>query len=340
MQMLKRVFVSLIAIMLVFTITACGKKSKEDVQADLNKTAEKMDGYKANATLTIRTGVEAQTYNVEILHKKPSFYRVILKNTKKGQSQIIIRNDTGVFVLTPALNKSFKFQSDWPLNSSQAYLYESLIKDVLLDKNAKFTDGEKTYTFETKTNYQNNNMMPSQKVIFNKKNLAPKSVKIMDTDKNPMVEVSFKDFKFNAKSDKKDFDVNNNMKAAQVEGVPTMAQSGDSVAIMYPTESALPEGVSLQKEEEVEMNNSVRTILTYSGEKDFTIIQEKSTVAEVSTPIASSGEPVDLGDVIGILTSQSLSWSTDGVEYMIASEDLTTEEMIEVASSVGQMAEK
>ena len=32
---------------------------------------------------------------------------------QKDQSQIILRNEEGVFVLTPALNKSFRFQSDW-----------------------------------------------------------------------------------------------------------------------------------------------------------------------------------------------------------------------------------
>ena len=53
---------------------------------------------------------------------------------QKDQSQIILRNEEGVFVLTPALNKSFRFQSDWPQNSSQAYLYESLVRDILQDK--------------------------------------------------------------------------------------------------------------------------------------------------------------------------------------------------------------
>ena len=57
-----------------------------------------------------------------------------LQNAKKDQSQIILRNEEGVFVLTPALNKSFRFQSDWPQNSSQAYLYESLVRDILQDK--------------------------------------------------------------------------------------------------------------------------------------------------------------------------------------------------------------
>ena len=57
-----------------------------------------------------------------------------------------MRNEEGVFVLTPALNKSFRFQSDWPQNSSQAYLYESLVRDILQDKkNLTFEKTDKYY---------------------------------------------------------------------------------------------------------------------------------------------------------------------------------------------------
>ena len=41
---------------------------------------------------------------------------------------LIIKNDDGVYVLTPQINKSYKFQSKWPENSSQIYLIESIIK--------------------------------------------------------------------------------------------------------------------------------------------------------------------------------------------------------------------
>src|SRR5690625_5969794 len=54
---------------------------------------------------------------------KKDLYRVALTNPEdeKG-SQVILKNEDGVFVLTPALDKSFKFQTDWPENSSQPYL--------------------------------------------------------------------------------------------------------------------------------------------------------------------------------------------------------------------------
>ena len=41
--------------------------------------------------------------------------------------------------MTPSLNKSFKFQSDWPYNSSQAYIMSSILKDLEDDDNAVFS---------------------------------------------------------------------------------------------------------------------------------------------------------------------------------------------------------
>lgn len=76
---------------------------------------------------------------------------------------------TEVFVLTPSLNKSFRFQSDWPNNSSQVYLFESLVKDVQNDSDAVFTAKEKKYVFETKTNYQHNKCSQRKKSRLTKK---------------------------------------------------------------------------------------------------------------------------------------------------------------------------
>ena len=88
------------------------------------------DIIQSQSKMTIETGNDPQEYHVEIWYKKPELYRVYLENPKKDQSQVILRNGNGVFVLTPSLNKSFRFHSDWPNNSSQVYLFESLVKDI------------------------------------------------------------------------------------------------------------------------------------------------------------------------------------------------------------------
>lgn len=336
----KRLVLFLVGLLAVVALVGCGEKSQADVVQALEKKVEEMSGYKAKGKMTLQTGNDPQEYEIEIWHKGPTYYRVNLKNSQKEQSQMILRNDEGVFVLTPALNKSFRFQSDWPQNSSQAYLYESLVKDILKDADAKFSSAEDKYVFETKTNYQNNKMLPIQEITFNKKDLTPTMVKVMDTDRNPLVVVEFTSFEFNASFDDNSFDVEKNMSSAQIE-VPTMA-TGDRepFAVKYPLEQ--PNGAKLVKETEIDTENGKRVILTFEGEKSFTLIQES---AEIATPASAStstyvnGSPADLGFTIGAMSDTSLTWTHDGVDYMLASEDLTTDELIMVAKSVqGQTA--
>jgi outer membrane lipoprotein-sorting protein len=331
--MRRNLFGVLLSIFLIFTLAACGAKSQEDVVKALDEKMEKMSSYKAEAKLTLTTGSEPQVYDVEIWYKQPSYYRVNLKNAEKDQNQMILRNDEGVFVLTPALNKSFRFQSDWPKNGSQAYLYESLVKDILNDSTANFKATKDHYVFETKTNYPNSKMLPKQEITLNKKDLSPVSVKVMDTDMNPLLTVEFSKVEFNAKFDKDAFDTEKNMTRAQLD-VPTMAQEGDgALEVMYPLD--LPAGVEPVEEKEIATENGKRIVMTFGGEKSFTFIQEKARVLPAtSTSTLIEGEPIDLGFAIGALTDNSLTWSYKGVDFMIASNDLTPEEMMMIARSV------
>jgi outer membrane lipoprotein-sorting protein len=322
----------------MLALTGCVEKGKDDIVKDLDAKVKSMKGYEAEAKLSIKTGTEVQEYDVDIWHSKPSFYRVSLKNAKRDQSQIILRNTDGVFVLTPALNKSFRFQSDWPQNSSQSYLYESLVRDIIKDKEATFKSTDKNYVFSTKTNYQNHNMIPKQEITLDKKNLAPVSVKLLDSDSNVLVEVAFSKMKFDAKFDKGAFDMKKNMSGAQME-VPTVAKENKPFAVLYPTE--LPEGMKMKEEKELQTSNGKRVIVTYGdSKKSLTLIQEKAKASPTSDPISVSGEPVDLGFAVGVLTENGVTWSHEGVEYTLASKGLEQHEILSVARSIYEKAEK
>ncbi|ASV67252.1 outer membrane lipoprotein carrier protein LolA [Cytobacillus sp. FSL W7-1323] len=333
--MKKKFFWLLMGLAITVTLAACGTKSQEDVTKDLSSKLESLKSYKAEAKMTLQTGSEPQSYDIEIWHKNPEFYRVALKNTEKDQSQMILKNKEGVFVLTPALNKSFRFQSDWPNNSSQAYLYESLIEDIQNDKEAKFKATEDHYVYETKTSYQNNQMLPLQEITLNKSDLSPVSVKVMDAERTPVVTVDFSNVKFNEELDNKDFDTKKNMTGAQLE-FPVMAEVAEEedFTVFYP--ESLPE-VELVSEKEVETEEGKRVILTYEGEdKSFTMIQEKAVIVQTSggEEAMMNGDPVDLGFTVGAVSDNMVSWTQNGVDYMIASTNLSKEEMIQIAQSV------
>ncbi len=180
-------------------------------------------------------------------------------------------------------------------------------------------------------------MLPVQEIKLKKSDLSPVSVKVMDPDKNALVTVEFSNVKFNASFDKKDFDMQKNMTGAQLE-VPVMAEVEDQeFTVKYPQMDMAD--VKLVDEQEMKTEDGKRVVLTYDGEKSFTLVQEKAAVMPTSSVVTSvKGEPVDLGFTIGALSDNTISWTYQGVDYMIASNDLSPEEMSDIARSVqGEM---
>lgn len=335
--MKKKIWVAAVCFVFVLALAGCGKKSQTDVQNDLaNKVAE-MKGYQMTGEMTLKTSADEQKYQVEVWHQKPNFYRVSLTNENQGQTQMIFRNKEGVYVVTPALNKSYKFQSDWPNQSSQAYLYESLVKDITKDKEAKFKETDEAYVFEVKTNYSNKEALPMQEIAFEKDSLVPEYVKIKDEEGNIIVSIEFDDVKWNPNLKEKDFDTKKNMTSMRfTEEEATVNEQ--PISVLYPLIQF--EGVNLIEEKEITTDLGIRHVLVYGGEKNFTLIEEKAKVEDVAAIEAAMGDPVDLGVSMGILTDQMLAWTHQGVQFYLASSDLSQEEMVAVATSLTRAAMK
>jgi outer membrane lipoprotein-sorting protein len=322
----------LMGILFMLVLAGCGSKSQQEVVADMDKKLEKLQGYKANASVVLNAGEEPKKFNVEVWHKKPDHYLISLTNEKETTSQMILKNNEGVFVLTPHLNKSYRFQSDWPQNGSQWYLYESLVRDILNDSDREFTTTDGNYVFQTKTNYDHKDLQ-TQKITLSKKELKPVAVQIMGQDDDVLVDMKFDKVNFNPEFEEGAFDLQRNMTSAQLE-VPVMAQQGDeSLNVFYPLN--MPAGSELKSAKEFNTENGKKVVLQYTGEKSFTIIEQSIKASESSTkPVMASGEPVNLGHAIGTMSENAISWTYNGTDFMLASNDLSQSEMIDLASSV------
>lgn len=318
--------------MLLLLLSACGQKSQQDVTSSIKKKLNSLNSYKADATMTLYAGEKPSKYDVEIWYKKPDFYRIHLKNAKQQLSQMILKNNEGVFVLTPQLNKSYRFQSDWPKNGSQWYLYESLLKDILNDPQPSFDRGEGTYTFKTKTNYKHSDLK-SQQIVLSQKDLKPLRVKIMNDQNKMIVDMKFKDMKYNASFDDGAFDLRKNMTSANWQ-MPSSSKkaNGKSFQVFYPMN--LPKGTKMSAQK-VMNNNEKKYVLQYSGNKPFTLIEQKSKAwTDTVEPASVSGTPVNLGFAIGHLTGNSVSWTYNGTDFFLASKKLSQTQLVDVASTV------
>lgn len=338
MQKGRKFYYSLILLLtaVMVALAGCGSDSQEKVSKKIEKRLHEIDGYVAHAEMTMKTGQEARNYKIDVWFKKGEndYYRVDLTNEAEDNKQTILKNDEGVFVLTPVLNKSFKFQSDWPENNGQPYLYQSLINDMTQDQDATYTTTDEHYVFKTKTNYMNNKHLPFQEVYFDKKSYLPVHVKVLNENEEPLIEVTFHDIKINPQFTEADFnrDAILGKEDEEKESIASMAPI-ENFEVLLPL---VTKGADLIETEEVQLESGRRVISTFKGARNFTLIQEQIEAVPTSSGgnIEMNGELVHLGHSIGAVTNEMVEWNHQGTHFYLASEEMTIDELIEVASSV------
>ena len=158
-------FVTLVA---ALCLTGCGSLSDKEIKDNFIKDIESLKSYYMEGSLKLINNDDSYEYDVEVSYQKDDNYKVSLNNKGNNYEQIILKNKEGVYVITPSLNKSFKFQSDWPDNNSQSYLLGSVVNDLKKDNEYKFTQKDSDYIYTVKTNYPNNPKYTKQNIILDK----------------------------------------------------------------------------------------------------------------------------------------------------------------------------
>ncbi len=344
-------------------MTGCGKKDAASVVKDLNNVADKLESkqgaYQGSGTMTLYTGEQPQEYKVEVWYKNPSYYRISLANVQKDITQIVLRNDEGVFVLTPSLNKSFRFQSDWPDNQGQVYLYQTLVRGIVSDNNRQFVVDGDNYVFEVAANYQSSALV-RQKIWLDKKSYAPKQVQVSDSEAKVVVDVKFDNFKFDPEFTKDSFDMQKNMTAgaASENTVAEVDENGNPVVVPEGEEQSTPQvtaelgdfgiiepgyiptGVEFKDSNKIESSKDHAVLIRYDGIYQYTIMESRPLDRAVSL---APGSVIDLGFTVGLLSGdeqQTLTWMNEGVEYRITSANLPVSEMMQIAASMEEQSGK
>ena len=372
---MKKLIVLLISI--TFLLCGCGKETKEDILKDLKTSINSSKSYKVIGNMEISNDEETFTYSLESYYLKDNYYKVILVNQTNNHEQIILKNKEDIYVITPALNKSFKFQSEWPDNSSQAYLLGSIIKDIDNDKNAQVTE-DNGYIIKTTVNYPNNEELKYQKIYLNDKKEIEK-VEVYNENDIVKIKVTFEDIDLKAGLKPNDFKLENFVKedaksteteknkndsnedktkeqqeqtTNEPENTETTCDTNENEDcqnnetnnkieekttnienIIYPL--YIPSNTYLTSSETVETSSGNRVILTFSGEKNFVLIEEAMKSSNEMEIVPVYGEPLMLSESIGALSANSLSWDVNNVSYYLASTELTVKEMQAIANSLG-----
>ena len=364
---MKKIFLLLIVML---CIVGCGKEGKESVLKDFTNKINNASSYVLEGSMEISNDEETFTYSLESYYKKDNYYKVILVNQTNNHEQIILKNNNDIYVITPSLNKSFKFQSDWPNNSSQAYLLGNIVNDIKNDTKAEISERDNGYIIKSGVNYPNNEELKYQKIYLdNNKNVE--RVEVFNDSDIVKIKVVFSKIKLNENINKDEFNLNNYVKEEEkIDNKKENEQSNNTnnenidnnkdiceentnneecqnnnelneedkktaniENIIYPL--YIPSNTFLSSSEKIDTEFGNRVILTFSGEKNFVLIEEVSIKKDEMEIVPVYGEPLLLTESIGALSANSLSWDANNISYYLASTELSVNEMQSIANSLG-----
>lgn len=335
--MCRKVWLSVIALAMALSIAGCGVKDAKDVVSDLSQRAEEMESYISHGKMTIQSGKEPQEYDIEVWYKKPHFFRVAIKNIKKDITQILLRNEEGVYVLTPHLKKSFRFQSDWPYSGGQVYLYQTVIQSIIDDNERIFKAGKKEYQFEVVAKYPFNQHAHKQRIWFDHR-LNPHKVAVLSEANDELIKVEFSRFEENASFDKDAFDMQRNLEQFPQNDKSSLAAMANPSAKQAELETIIPEyipqGSRLQSEQTIQTPQGPVAVMRFAGEKSFTLTERHPQALEAGLPLM--GKPVELAGTVGVLLemgdSKRLTWTEEGIDYELIGK-LSVDELVQIANS-------
>ena len=319
--------------LLSVVLVGCTSKSKNDIYKDIIKKYENLESYELKGILQMINNESTYEYDVTSMYKKDNNFKVELINKTNNHRQIILRNNDGVFVVTPSLNKSFKFQTEWPYNNSQIYLIQSIMEDIKNDNNRKITKEKNSTIIESSVNYINNRNLQKQKVTFSKKNII-KSVEVYNDQNIVQIKIIFKKINLNKKIENDIFLLDKNISLETDEELQTTNKIDDVIYPMY-----LPTNVTLNEQNKFSIDNGERIILTFKNNEDqsFTFIQETSNSNDNNKVISLDGNIEHISDVIGVVNDNYIYWNNNGIDYYLSSSNIESEELIKVAKSVNSM---
>lgn len=321
---MKKYLVVLLGALCLF---GCGKADQSNVKDEFVKDISKKNSYLVKGTMNIISNEDTFSYNVTVA-KSNDNYRVNLVNTINNHEQVILRSNNEVYVVTPSLNKSFKFQSEWPDNGSQAYLLNSLVNDINNDSESKAEADGDGFIISSKVNYPNNANLVSEKIYLDKKSNL-KKVEVLDKDGKVKITVNYTsiDFKPTFKDDY--FKLESLIDEECCKDKETSALMDDIVYPLY-----LPSNTYLSTKDTVNTESGNRVILTFTGDSPFTLIEEKTVANSEFEIIPVYGEPLMLSETMGALSSNSLYFTSNNVDFYLSSDKLSGNELLTIAESI------
>lgn len=231
-----------------------------------------------------------------------------------------------------------------------------LVNDVMNDDQVHIEKGEETF-IQVRVNYPNNNTLYSEKIYLDKDH-GVKKVEVLDQDGNVKITLDVNSIDYKPKFDDEYFDLDTlvtdeeilddkeNSKDKDIEEAKEKEEIKENVDEKIEEESTgsilddiiyplyVPANTHLSSEDTISTDSGNRAILTFAGDSPFVLVEEVSRSFDEMEIIPVNGEPLMMADSIGALSSNSLYWTSNGIDYYISSTSLDSSELVTIAEGL------
>ena len=154
--------------------------------------------------------------------------------------------------------------------------------------------------------------------------MNPLKVSVYDDNGNVVISMNFNKIKYNKYIPNSVFKLNNNL------NIKETFESTNELLSVYPLD--IPSGTHLSHEDKSEDGKSV--IMTFDGDKPFTLVEEVLEPMNDMTVVPTFGEPMYLNDGYGTVSDNSVYFTSGKNSYYLVSDALNKDELLSIASSI------
>lgn len=296
----------------------------------LESVNENLNSYQLEATMELNNGEEQRNFNVKVSYfkKEGDLFRVSLYDTTINQEQIMLRNEEGVYVLTPTLNQVYQFKSGWPLNSAKPYIYQSLLE--VFDgeyTTQKVSDG---IIVTSQPNYKNSPQYVKQEIKFTN-DLKPVWVHLYDNQNNVLVNVTFTSVELGVEFSEDFFNLSKNMEQSRENLSSSTGATFDDLPLMV---TGADINVSVKDQTNANIDGEKVYIMSYEGDASFTVVQKIVEGSEEMSVTELEGDLVLLINGFAAMEDDKVTYLYNGVECTIYGDNLSVSNYITIANGL------
>ena len=290
-----------------------------------------LSSYQLEATMELNNGEEQRKFAVSVSYMKKDeddLFRVSLYDTTINQEQIMLRNEEGVYVLTPTLNQVYQFKSGWPLNSAKPYIYQSLLE--VFDgeyTTQKMSDG---LIVTSEPSYKNAPQYVKQEIKFTN-DLKPVWVHLYNENNDVLVNVTFTKVEVGVGFEEEYFNLSKNMESARENLSSTTGATFDDLPLNV---IGLDMNVSVKEQTNANIDGDKTYIMSYDGDVSFTVVQKIVGDSEEMSITEIDGELILLVNGFASIEDNKVTYLYNGVECTIYGNNLQVSTYIDIANGL------